>query len=161
MSPSRAQDDATEPLSVRVPAVVKAALQDEIGDAKVNEISTAADKDNPGSRTYTIKATVHGDDYTLQIEDDGELLSDDIDSEDPPSHKVADADLPAAAKDALKKAADGAEVGTDITGQDYQAVFETHVKIGPHAYDIRVDGGGRLLTKDEDDRDAAGGKTAA
>ncbi len=158
---TRGQDDASALLSVQVPAVVKATLQDEIGDAGVNEISSSPNKDNPGSRTYTIKATVRGDDYTLQIEDDGELISDDIDSEDPPAHKVNPADLPAPARDALKKAAAGAAVGPDITGQDYQTVYETHVKIGPHAYDIRVDSNGRLLTKDEDDKDDDNGKTAA
>jgi hypothetical protein len=157
----RAQDDATAPLTVQAPAAVKATLQEEIGDGRVNEISSQADKDDAEKRTYTIKATVHGDDYTLKIEDDGELISDDIDSEDPPSHKVAVSDVPAAAQDALKKAGGPGAVGGDITAQDYQQVFETHVRLGAHAYDIRVDNAGRLLTKEEDDTDEPSGKTAA
>lgn len=144
-------------VTVEVPPEVKDAVAREVGGGRVVGLSTDEDKDK--NLLYVVHAQIDGSAYTIRLDPDGTLIDKECDEPDPDPAKVSADDLPAAVRATLKAETGGAPAA-DVTRQDKQAVYELHVRIDGHAFTLRIDDAGKLLSKERDDDDTTG-KTAA
>jgi hypothetical protein len=136
-------------VSVDVPAVIQQAVQREVGDGRVLGLSSDQDQDSK-KPIYVVHAQIDGWAYTIRFDLDGTLIDNECDEPDPDAQDITMDDLPPAVRDKMKFESGGAAL-TDPTRQDIPSVFEVETRIGLHAYTIRVDSDGHLLSKERDD----------
>jgi len=136
---------------VEVPTEIKRALDREVGDGRILGLSSGQDDDK--NLIYIAHAQVEGWAYTIRFDLDGTLIDNECDEPDPDAVKISPREIPSIVADKLKFETGGA-VYTDPTRQDNQAVYEVQSRIGGHNYSIRVDGDGKLLSKERDDDDS-------
>ena len=157
-SPSRAAEQTYEPMTVQVPPEIKAAVLREVGDGKLVGLST--DQDDDKNLIWVAHALINDEAYTVRFETDGALIDKENDEPDPPFVPVAAASVPAAVKQTLTR-----EIGNIPTEpperQDWQQIFEYHLKLDGQPMTVRIDQTGRLLSKERDTDDEGSGKKSA
>jgi hypothetical protein len=145
-------------ITVEVPPEIKAAVEHELGSGRLVGLGPGQDENK--NLIYVAHAQIDGWAYTMRFDLDGTLIDTECDEPDPPAQKITPDDLPDNVKEKIKTLSGGAQV-TDPTREDYQAIYEVHVTIGGHPYSIRVDGDGKLLSKEREDEDQPTDKKSA
>jgi hypothetical protein len=144
-------------VAVEVPPEIKQALDREVGSGRI--LGLSSDQDENKKVIYVAHAQIEGWAYTIRFDLDGTLIDDECDEPDPDPRDITLADLPPVVAAKLKAESGGAAL-TDPSRQDFQAVYEIHATIGTHSYSIRVDGDGKLLSKERDDDESRPKKSA-
>jgi hypothetical protein len=136
---------------VEVPPEIKRALDREVGGGRILGLSSGQDDDK--NLIYIAHAQIEGWAYTIRFDLDGSLIDNECDEPDPDAVKISPEDIPAIVADRLRAETGGAPYA-DPTRQDNQSIYQVQSHFGGHTYNIRVDGDGKLLSKERDDDDA-------